>query len=269
VNELTGKVAVITGASMGIGEALARLLVKQGARVVLTSRDSGRAEAARERIGSPQQTLALACDVRNHEELERLASLTLHNFGRIDIWINNAGYGLHDTVAEMDMAACRDMFETNLFGAISGMQVAVPIMTRQGGGAIINISSVAGHIPLPLEAAYSGTKFAMNAIGKAARVELQSAGVHVMTVCPGYIDTNFKGNIVQGRTRQEFASPVHRGISADRVARAVLRGYCKRKRELVVPWRDRIFIRLYQCWPGLVEHGMSRFIRTKGAGGSS
>jgi short-subunit dehydrogenase len=261
VNEqLNGKVVVITGASMGIGEALAKLFAAEGARVVMASRDAGRVEAARLRIGSADRTLALACNVRNREEVERLLSLTLHNFGRLDLWINNAGHGLHDTVAGMDLAACREMFDTNLFGAIHGMQVAIPVMLRQGGGTVINISSVAGHIPLPLGAAYSATKFAMNAIGKASRLELKGSGVRVMTVCPGYIATGFKDNVVRGKSPLRLGTPV-KGISAERVARAVLRGYLKNKREIVVPWRDRIFITLYQLWPSMVEHFMAGMIK--------
>jgi NAD(P)-dependent dehydrogenase (short-subunit alcohol dehydrogenase family) len=88
--ELAGKVAVVTGASMGIGEAIAKLFVDRGARVILLSRDSNRAEAARHRVGRTEQTLALSCDVRNREEIDRVLSLTLHHFDRIDIWVNNA-----------------------------------------------------------------------------------------------------------------------------------------------------------------------------------
>lgn len=258
--ELDAKVAVITGASMGIGEELAKLLAARGATVVLTSRDAARAEAARARVGRPERTLALACDVRNREEIERVASLTLHNFGRIDIWINNAGHGLEDSVEKMDMAQCRSMFDTNFFGTVDAMQVVIPIMRRQGSGAIINISSVAGHIPLPHKAAYSATKFAMNALGKAARVELRGTGVHVMTVCPGYIATDFGANAVKGKDRMRLGTGPRRGIGPERVAQAVLRGYLKRKREVVVPWTDRFFMTIYQLFPSLVEGSMARML---------
>lgn len=258
--ELNGKVAVVTGASMGIGEAIARQFALEGASVVLSSRDSGRAEAARARIGHLDRTLALACDVRMREEIDRVVGLTLHNFGRIDIWVNNAGHGLRDSVEKMDMDQARRMFDTNLFGAIQGMQAVLPVMRRQGSGSIINISSVAGHIPLPGSAAYSATKFALNAIGKAARVELEGTGVRVMTVCPGYIATGFAENTVKGSDRRRLSRGPIRGISAARVARAVLQGYLKGKREVVVPWTDHIYIKLYQLFPSLVERGMQRML---------
>src|SRR4029079_19014877 len=196
---VSGKVVVITGASMGIGEALARLFVDEGARVVLLSRDAGRAEAARGRIGHTENTLALSCDVRNREEIDRVVGLTLHHFQRIDIWINNAGHGLMDTAAPLNMRACRETFDTNFFGTVACMQAALAVMKQQDSGAIINISSVAGHIPLPFHAVYSATKFAMNAFGKAARVELASAGINVLTVCPGYVRTNFSANALRGK----------------------------------------------------------------------
>jgi len=258
---LQDKVAVVTGASMGIGEALARLFVEEGASVVLTSRDAARAEAARARIARPQKTLALHCDVRYREEILRVLSLTVHNFGRVDIWVNNAGHGLIDSVAQMDMDQCRSLFETNLFGAIEAMKIVIPVMKRQGSGAIINISSVAGHVPMPYSAAYSASKFALNAIGKAARVELKGSGVHVMTVCPGYIATGFGRNAIQGADRQRLSDAGRRGASPEQVARATLDGYLKNKREVVVPWFYHLAIKLYQLFPGLVEWGMRRRLR--------
>ena len=253
--ELAGKVAVVTGASMGIGEAIAKLFVDRGARVILLSRDANRAEAARHRVGRTEQTLALSCDVRNREEIDRVLSLTLHHFDRIDIWVNNAGHGLLDSVAQMEMAACRAMFDTNLFGAIACMQAVLPVMKQQGTGAIINISSVGGHIPLPYHAAYSATKFALNAIGKAARIELRKREINILTVCPGYVRTDFGANALRGSDLQRVRPAAVRGISAERVARATLNGYLKSKREVVVPWTMIPMIKLYQLFPGPRREG--------------
>ena len=137
---------MITGASMGIGEAIATLFAQQGANVVLLSRELTRAEAARNRIGFLERTAAFSCDVRHPEEIDRVLGLTRHHFQRIDVWINNAGHGLLDSVSQMDLSACHEMFETNFFGALTAMQKVIPLMTQQGGGTIINISSVAGHV---------------------------------------------------------------------------------------------------------------------------
>jgi len=259
--DLSGKVVVVTGASMGIGEAIARAFADRGAGVVLLSRDAGRAEAARGRIGHTDRTLALSCDVRNREEIDRVLSLTLHHFDRIDVWVNNAGRGLLDGVATLDMAACRDVFDTNFFGAVAGMQAVIPVMRQQGSGTIINVSSVAGHIPLPFYSVYSATKFAMNAFGKAARVELRKFGINVLTVCPGYVRTDFSSNAIRGREVKTVRPQAARGISVERVARATLDGYLKGKREVVVPWTMHLAIKLYQLFPGVVEAGMKRMAR--------
>jgi short-subunit dehydrogenase len=260
-SQLAGKVAVITGASMGIGEAIAKLFVENGARVVLLSRDSARIEAARARIGSPDQTMALSCDVGHREEIDRAIGLTLHHFRRIDIWVNNAGRGILSSLAGVSMDDCRETFDTNFFGTLEAMKAVIPIMKQQGSGAIINISSVAGHIPLPFHSIYSGTKFAMNAVGKAARLELASSGINVLTVCPGYVRTDFGANAIKGNEYKAVRPNSVRGISVERVARAVMNGYLKNKREVVVPWFMRPVIKLYQLFPGLVEWGMTRTLR--------
>jgi len=153
------------------------------------------------------------------------------------------------------------MFDTNLFGAIECMQAVIPVMKRQGEGMIINVSSVAGHIPLPYSAAYCATKFAMNAIGKAARMELRASGVHVMTVCPGTIATSFQANAVKGRERLRIGGADRDpGISAERVAAAVVNACRPEKREVIVPWQHHISVKFYQLFPWLVEWVIARSI---------
>jgi len=259
--EIPGKIVVVTGASMGIGEAIAKAFVDEGASVVLLSRDSARVEGARARVGHPERTLALSCDVRHREEIDRVVSLTLHHFGRIDVWVNNAGHGLIDSVAQMDMAAVRDMFETNFFGTVSAMQAVLPVMKQQNEGTVINISSVAGHIPLPYSSGYSATKFALNAIGKAARIELRKRNVNVLTVCPGYVRTDFSANAVRGKELQKVRPETFRGISAERVARATLAGYRKQRREVIVPWTMHPVVKIYQLFPGIVERAMLKMAK--------
>lgn len=247
---------------MGIGEAIAKVFADAGASVVLLSRDPVRAEAARQRIGHTDRTLAMACDVRNREEIDRALAATLQHFKRVDVWINNAGVGIRDSVADMQPSEYRELFETNFFGTIACLQAVVPAMRATGGGSIINISSVAGHIPVPLMAIYSASKFAVNALSKGARLELKRDKINVLTVCPGYVSTEFGAHVVANR-QGTVRPPAVRGISADRVARATYRGYRQGKREVIVPWSMVPVIKLYQLFPGIVEWGMGRAMRGK------
>jgi short-subunit dehydrogenase len=152
------------------------------------------------------------------------------------------------------------LFETNFFGTIACTQAVVPAMREAGGGDIINISSVAGHIPVPFMAIYSASKFAVNAIGKGARLELKRDNINVLTVCPGYVRTDFGQHVVADRKFNARPQSVQ-GVTAERVARAAYRGYRKRKREVVVPWTMIPAIKLYQLFPGVVEWAMAKAMR--------
>ena len=259
--KLQGKVAVITGASMGIGEAIAKLFLREGAKVVLCSRDLGRTKAAEQRIGGGANTLSVACDVSKRDQVDALVKSAVAKFGRIDIFVNNAGFGLNDAVADMDMAELRRMFDTNLFGAVECIQAVVPIMRRQGGGDIVNISSVSGHISTPYMSGYAATKHAMNAIGKAARMELMRHNINVLTVCPGYIATDFVKNMVKGKHSERVGSSVKYAVTPDVVADATLQGLLKRKREVIVPKFYQMVIRMYQAAPGVVERRIRKALR--------
>ncbi len=259
--KLQGKVAVITGASMGIGEAIAKLFLREGAKVVLCARDLPRTKAAEQRIGDGENTLSVACDVSRRDQVNALIKTVLDKFGRIDVFVNNAGFGLNDAVADMDMAELRRMFDTNLFGAVECMQAVVPVMRRQGGGDIVNISSVSGHISTPYMSGYAATKHAMNAIGKAARMELLRHNINVLTVCPGYIATDFVKNMVKGKHSERVGSSMKYAVGPDVVAEATLEGLLKRKREVITPKIYKMFIRMYQALPGVVERRIRKALK--------
>jgi short-subunit dehydrogenase len=258
---LDGKVVVVTGASMGIGEAIAKLFAQEGAKVVLSSRDLDRLEAARQRIGMLDRTMAVACDVADPTQSAALAQSTLARLGRIDVWVNNAGFGVVDSLERMDMAACRRVFDTNLFGAIQCMQQVIPVMRQQGSGCIINVSSVAGFIGVPYMAAYGATKHALNCISKATRAELAGTGVHILNVCPGFVATNFSENAVRGTDRKKMGGG-GRGISAEQVAQATLSGYLSGRREVIVPWFYNLVILAYRFLPGPIERAMRARMRS-------
>jgi NAD(P)-dependent dehydrogenase (short-subunit alcohol dehydrogenase family) len=246
---------------MGIGEAIVRRFLREGASVVLASRDLARVEAARQRVGSPERTMAVACDVTVRAQIEALLAAVIGRFGRLDVWVNNAGFGLVDSVEHMDMDACRRMFDTNLFGAIECMQVASPVLKQQRSGAIINISSMAGIVTVPYMSAYGATKHALNCISRGARLELAPYGVHVNTICPGYVQTDFNTRAVWGAESLRVAGSRMRGITAARVADAVWKGYRGNRREVVVPWSGNFAVGLYRLLPGVFNWGMLKMLR--------
>jgi short-subunit dehydrogenase len=258
---IPGKIVVVTGASMGIGEAIVHRFLRENASVVLASRDLVRVEAARQRAGALDRTLAVACDVTVRAQIERLLAAAIERFGRVDVWVNNAGFGLVDSVERMNMDACRRVFDTNLFGVIDCMQVVSPLFKQQRSGAIINISSMAGIVSVPYMSAYGATKYALNCIGGAARMELAPYGVHVNTVCPGYVATDFSDHVVRGSENLRIAGGRKHGITAERVANAVWRAYRGNRRQVVVPWSGNLAIGLYRLLPGVFNWGMQKMLR--------
>jgi short-subunit dehydrogenase len=264
---MADKVVVVTGASMGIGEAIAARFLREQSWVVLSSRDLGRVEAARQRLGNSERTLAVACDVTARPQIEALLAAALERFGRVDVWVNNAGFGLVDSVERMDMAACRRMFDTNLFGVIDCMQVVAPIFKQQRSGAFVNVSSMAGFISVPYMSAYGATKHALNCIGRGARLELRPYGVQVNTVCPGFVETDFGRNCVRGSDSRRVKSGF-RGITAERAAEAVWRAWRQNRREVVVPWTGHLVIAFARLFPGVFNWGMLRALQRMDSGGT-
>jgi len=258
---IAGKVVVVTGASMGIGEAIVHRFLREGASVVLASRELERVETARERTGAPERTLAVACDVGVRAQVDRLLAATLERFGRVDVWVNNAGFGVIDSVERMDMEACRRMFDTNLFGAIGCMKAVAPVFKQQRSGAIVNVSSIAGLIAVPYMSAYGATKFALNCISRGARLELAPYGVHVNTVCPGYVKTDFNQHAVRGAESMRVAGSRQYGITPERVANAVWHAYRCNRCEVIVPWSGNLLVAFYRLLPGIFNWGMVRMMR--------
>jgi NAD(P)-dependent dehydrogenase (short-subunit alcohol dehydrogenase family) len=192
MSSLTGQVVIITGASSGIGEATARRLSHAGAHVVISARRQDRLDAlARELDPTGAHTLAVAGDVTSEADRKRLVDATLAKFGRIDALVNNAGYGTRGPVELVPVELIRKNYETNVFSLIALTQLVLPGMRAQGGGAIVNIGSVAGRIARPLSSIYDSTKHALEALTDGLRGELRPFGVRVTLIRPGFILTEF------------------------------------------------------------------------------
>lgn len=196
---MNDKVVVITGASAGIGAALAELLGRKGARLALMAR---RAEALRQvanRAGA--ETLAVVGDVTRRADVEGAVSAALGRFGRIDVWVNNAGRGITRAVSQLSDADIDDMISINVKSVLYGMQAVLPHFLSRGRGQIINVSSMLGRLPMvPLRSAYAAAKHAMNALTANLRMELRDAcpGIQVTAVHPGIVSTEFGLNALHG-----------------------------------------------------------------------
>ena len=186
---LQGKVWFITGASGGLGRELAELLLAQGASVVATAR---RTELLVDLTKAhPETALVLGLDVTRSEQVDAAVAAATQRFGKIDVLVNNAGYGIVGAVEESGEAEYRPMFETNVFGLIRMTQAVLPQMRARKSGTIVNLSSIGGLVATPGFGLYNGTKFAVEGLSEALAQEVKPLGIDVMIVEPGPFRTDF------------------------------------------------------------------------------
>jgi len=194
VNSLSGKIALVTGGSRGIGFAIARALLQQDAAVAITATDQARLDAAAGELraaASADRVLAVRADVRRHEAVEALFAAVASRFTGLDILINNAGVGVFRPVAETTVDEWRRVIDTNLSGVFYCCHAALPMLKARGGGWIINISSLASKNPFVNGAVYCASKSALNAFSEALMQEVRYDGVRVAYVLPGSVNTGF------------------------------------------------------------------------------
>ncbi|MEU6717196.1 oxidoreductase [Nonomuraea sp. NPDC046802] len=188
--EMTGRVCLVTGASSGIGQAIALELLRAGHTVYGVARRVEKMEVLRTAGGH-----ALGMDVTSERDLERVVATVVAEQGRIDVLVNNAGTAVHGATEEVPIARAREVFEVNLFGPARLTQLVLPHMRERHAGAIVNISSIGGEIALPLGAWYYASKHAMEAFSDTLRQEMGPFGVRVVVVQPGIIRTGFESDM--------------------------------------------------------------------------
>ena len=202
--DLKDKVVVITGASMGIGLATARAAAAAGARVVLAARSSDKlTQLAEELQHAGHTTLVVPTDMRNQAEVKQLIETAIQHFGQLDVLINNAGQAVAGTVAELDLEAFRQVLDLNVYGPIYAMQASIPQMRTQGGGLIINVSSMVSKMNIPGLGGYASTKSALNMLSATARGELAADNIRVITVYPRMTATDFGRNSIGNRQMRQ------------------------------------------------------------------
>jgi short-subunit dehydrogenase len=256
---IKGKRVVVTGASSGLGEAIAWNLARQGARLTIASRRFGALQKVAAEIAAgvamANAPLPIRCDVASRADVHRLISTAVGHMGGIDILINNAAscvYGNTERTSETDFQM---LMAVNFHGAVHAMMESLPYMKRQEEGSIVNIASLAALHGVPYLAAYGASKAALVSVSQSLRAELSDCGIQVLVVYPGYIDTPLFNNEKQvgGARRPEGPYP-----SARSVARSVVRAIRTEKQELVLTTEGKAMAALRGVLPGSVQSAMNR-----------
>jgi short-subunit dehydrogenase len=251
--KLTGARVLLTGASTGIGAALAAALAHHGAHQVLVSR--------RTDLYQLPQANWLAADLTQESQRVSAAAQARQILGGIDILINNAGVGAYVPSARIPDEDWRHMRELNLDAPIHLSRLVLPGMLAARRGMIVNVSSIAGQVPLPWFSLYSATKAALLSFTHGLRMELDSTGVTTLAVCPGYVKTPFQSNVLSGKPPKMLQRTKKFGITAAQCANAILRGIEKNSRTVITPPSGRLLNALYFFAPGVVDHFFAKYNR--------
>ena len=234
------RVVIVTGASSGIGLATAKLLVKQGAKVALVSRSMEKLEKLSAELPN---SIAIRADMTRIPEIKRMIDKTHEHFGRVDILINNAGQGYDAPVEKTDIDTFHYIFDLDVIGPLVAMQLVIPIMRKQGGGAIINISSGTALMYLPNMSAYSASKRALAGISLTAREELKMDNITVTVVYPYITLTEFEKNTIEavGENEEQIGNAPFPPDSAEYVAQKILEGIESEEAEIFAhDWMKKI-----------------------------
>ncbi len=253
------KVVVITGASSGIGAEAARLFAEQGASVVLLARSE--AKMARLASSLPGKNGWFVCDVADAEEVSETAARILERFGKIDIWINNAGFGVFERFENAPLEHFYGMMQVNYFGTLHGIKAALPHMLEQKSGHIINVASMAGKIGSAKSSAYSAAKHAVIGLSDCLRQELSGSGVKVSTVNPGPVDTPFFDTAdPQGHYKKNISWFM---LTPQKAAKAIVKAARTGRAEINIPLAAAVGVKGYHLFPRLMDRLLAKVVNKK------
>jgi len=268
---VNGKTIIITGASSGIGAATAVALAGRGTNLVLAARRMEKLQevAAKCRAAGAKDVLVMHCDVSRREEVERCVDETVGKFGRLDVMIANAGYGMLAKIHEATEEQFDEIVAVNVKGTWYAMQAAARVMLKQerltgkkdGRGHIVAVSSSAGKRGLPLYGLYAMTKAAQLSLAQAMRVEMMGEGIYVSTVHPMTTDTEFfEVASSKSRVKSSGLGPLY---SAESVARKIVRVIEKPRPEVWPVWGSNVLLSIASLLPGLADYAMARTVRRR------
>ena len=263
-----GKAVLITGASSGIGEELARQLAQQGALLTLAARRADvlalLAECIRKETGA--SPLVIECDVTRDGDVERAVAETVRERGKLDIAFANAGFGVAGQFAKLSLADYRRQLETNVFGVLRTLYAALPEVTRTRGQLVIT-GSVAGWVAMPGVSAYAMSKFALRALANSITPELVQSGVALTLISPGFVESNIRRVDNQGKLHPGAPEPLPRWLVVGRrqAARQILRAVARRRREVIVTGHGRLLVAVERFAPWILR-AAGRMMVARGGG---
>lgn len=253
---LNNKVVIITGASSGIGKAMAIEFASRGANLVLAARQYvSLCEIAQELQQQYNiKAIAVQCDVSVEDDCQHLIKQAINTFKHIDILVNNAGISMRALFKDADVDVLKKIMDVNFWGTVYCTKYALPQIINTKG-SIVGVSSIAGYKGLPGRTGYSASKFAMNGFLDSIRVENLKNGVHVMTACPGFTASNIRNTALtkDGSQQSESSMDEAKMMSAEAVAKHIANGIESRKRTLILTVQGKLTVFLSKFLPGLLD----------------
>jgi dehydrogenase/reductase SDR family member 7B len=246
------KVVWITGASSGIGEALALDFAKRGARLILSARRAEELNRVGKLTGLPELDLMLLpFDLAHTENASGLAAQIINKFGKIDILVNNGGYSQRSEAMMTPIDIDRQLMEVNYFSYVNLSKAVLPYMKRQKSGHIVVVSSIAGKFGFFLRSSYSAAKHALHGFFDSLRLETEKYGISTLIVCPGKIKTSVSHNAVTADgTRHNEMDPSHQfAMSADECASRIIKGITDNKEELLIGGKEILMVHIKRLFP--------------------
>lgn len=253
------RAAFVTGASSGIGRSLALEMARRGAKLALVARRADKLEeVANEVRALGAQAVVIPCDVKDREAVLAAIAKAERELGPIHVGVVNAGFGRHRLLIEHDPDDAEELVRVNVLGALHVSQPLARAMVDRGEGFLVFMASIAGLVPVPGESVYSATKFAMVGLSESLSIEVEPFGVHVLTVCPGAVKTDF----VPEDERDRMPEAAHKTmIGPEEVALATIRGLEKGETRIVVPASLQLAVAARGMFAGLVREGTARATR--------
>ncbi len=250
-----GKIAIVTGASEGIGKAIALEFAIRGAKVVLASRNINKLEQVKARIENNGGTaISVQTDVSIEKDCENLINKTVSTFGKIDILVNNAGISMRANFNELKTDVIRKVMDINFFGTVYCTKYALPYILKEKG-YIVGISSISGITPLPGRTGYCASKFAMSGFLKTLQLEHKKDGLNVLIVYPGFTNSEIRKNALtkDGTPQEKSPRTEEKMMSSEKLAEIIANGIEKNKTQIITTLQGKITVFFYRLFPRLVD----------------